>query len=130
MAKMKIDGHTTVSLEDPLTKEKTIVTSDPAMAKKLQEDPGFCGVGVFQTGKWDPYWKFKACPKHDKDFLDAAEGRRDDSGIETAAIFTRDATSTFLKSLYGVVAYPLYVGAIWAIGLPRWLYLKSKAPKK
>ena len=126
---LKVKGSTTLTVKDPTTKEDIIVTNDPAVKEKLDKDPGLCGIGILHTGKWDPMWKYKTCTKHDAYFNEVAEGKRKDWGIAVALEFTRDAVSTWLKSLYGVIAAPIYVPLIWLVGLPRYAYLRLKAPK-
>lgn len=89
------------------------------------DDPGYCGVGI-ETGKQDPYWIGKACSNHDEAFNQLKANLRHDNGVKVMGRFAVDSTKVFLRSIYGVVAYPLYLFFGGVVGLFRWSYLKRE----
>lgn len=50
------------------------------------EDPGYCGLEPYETGKNDPYWRI-ACEPHDKAFRELKAGTYQGSGIGPNAKF-------------------------------------------
>lgn len=104
-------------------------SSPSAPTPSPTSDPGYCGVGVFETREWDPYWTTKTCKNHDNAFNALSEGKRNDNGFAVTGKFFRDATSTMLKSVYGVTAYVPYLLLGGLGGLARWTYIKYKNKK-
>ena len=91
--------------------------------KQNGQDKGYCGLGV-ETGKEDPYWK-GACRSHDEAFNELKANMRHDNGLNVTGRFLRDSTSVFLKSIYGVVAFPVYLLVGGLGGLIRWQTLRN-----
>jgi hypothetical protein len=82
--------------------------------KTNDDDPGYCGLAPLETGDWDPYHT-EACYPHDKHFNDLKAGTAKQSTWVTARKFAVNSSIVFARSLYGVVAFPLYL-VIGAIG--------------
>jgi len=90
-----------------------------------EEDPGYCGIGI-ETGEQDPFWIGKVCPDHDAAFNQLKAKMRTDNGLAVTRQFMIDSTGVFLRSLYGVAAFPFYLVFGGIGGLLRWSQLKRQ----
>jgi hypothetical protein len=80
----------------------------------LQIDPGYCGIGPFETGKYDPFWKSGACPRHDKMMTYQKQGELYESIWDTQSTFACDMAKTTAKEVSEGV-YALIFGVPFAL---------------
>lgn len=95
------------------------------------KDPGYCGLGRWTLGKWDPLWE--ACKlAHDPTFDDLLVGKITNSQLGTLASFGKALAKKWgnaainpfsIKSAYTLVAAPLYFLFGGVLGMLRYRQL-------
>lgn len=92
-------------------------------------DRGYCGIGLFETGEWDPL--YFVCRRHDAmfNYQKTHDGKVQESIIKTQAHFTIDAGKKALYGLYAIGAFLVYVPLVWLVGSPIQLYRRWKGNK-
>lgn len=101
-------------------------------------DPGFCGIGRWTLGKWDPLWE--ACKlAHDPTFDDLLIGKITKSQLGTLRDFGKALASKWGKALvnpfsvkaaYTIVAAPVYFLVGGVLGMFRYRQLIKKGMVK
>ena len=102
-------------------------------------DPGYCGIGNYETGEHDPFWH-RLCRPHDKKFVKRFYERlsADANGWVTHREFFKTALVMGLESYFNLVMKPswseAYKAATWPFyftlggigGMVRWRQLVNR----
>lgn len=95
------------------------VEASPIVVVIATPDPGYCGVYPFETGEWDALHGI--CIKHDQRYNDLIAGHPSAGFWETTGEFAKGAAIEEIKSLYTIVAAPLYTLLVVTIGGGLWV---------
>lgn len=107
----------------------------------IEEDPGYCGIGKYETGPKDPFW-WRLCRPHDKKFIKLLETKISSGEWVTHRDFFKTSLlmgiSSTAKLIYSPTWDDLRIATTWPFyfvfggigGMVRWRQLVNRLRSK